>query len=132
MPLSSEVNRPAGTPAAGGAAAGETPVALTAAQLKHLREKGFLALDNIAGAGEVAHIRHLVESLFASKAGHKEGAHFNFAGPDDDPDAPSFPQIISPHNYAQGLKKTQFYKDGFALARQILGPEARFGGDHTL
>lgn len=105
---------------------------LTAAQLRQLRENGFLAMDRVTSAAEVAYIRNVIEALFESKAGHTEGAHFNFAGPDDDPNAPSFPQIISPHNYAASLRKTEFYKNGFALARQILGPEARFRGDHTL
>jgi len=105
---------------------------LTEAQMRHFRDRGYVTLDGVASAAEVAYIRKVIEALFASKAGHTEGAHFNFAGPDDDPNAPSFPQIISPHNYAASLRKTEYYKHGFALARQILGPEARFCGDHTL
>ena len=138
---STEGNIQAGTPAEaaatnGGASAtasGAPPQALlTDEQILHLRENGFVKLDKVASDAEVTYIRRVIEALFDAKAGHEEGAHFNFAGPDDDPDAPNFPQIISPHNYADGLKKTQFYKRGFELARQILGPEARFGGDHTL
>ncbi len=105
---------------------------LTEAQMAQFRDEGYIALEVAASPQEVAFIRGVVERLFAQKAGHKEGAHFNFAGAEDDPNAPSFPQIISPHNYAESLRKTDYYKRATALARQILGPEARFGGDHTL
>ena len=105
---------------------------LSEAQLRTFREQGFLALDQLASPADVAYIREVIERLFQIKAGHKEGAHFNFAGPDDDPNAPSFPQIIAPYNYEDGLKKTALYAQAAAIARQILGPEVRFGGDHTL
>jgi len=108
------------------------PASLTEAQLLHLREHGFLRLDRVATTAETSHIRGVVEKLFAARAGYEEGAHFNFAGADDDPAAPSFPQIIAPHNYAASLRRTDYYKRASAIARQILGPEARFGGDHTL
>ncbi len=106
--------------------------ALTEAQLAQFRQDGYLALETAASRSEVAFIRGVIEGLFEQKAGFREGAHFNFAGPEDDPNAPSFPQIIAPHNYAESLRKTDFYKRAAALAIQILGPEARFGSDHTL
>jgi hypothetical protein len=101
-------------------------------ELVHMRQFGFLAIEQVTSQPEVLKIRAVLENLFHTKAGHKEGAHFNFAGPEDDPNAPSIPQIIAPHNYAKSLRKTQFYHSAFAMARQILGPDVRFGSDHTL
>lgn len=111
---------------------GQTIHSLTEEQLGHLRERGYVRIDRVVSIGEVVYIRDMIEKLFAAKAGFEEGAHFNFAGPEDDPNAPSFPQIVAPHNYAANLRKTRYYKHAIEIARQILGPEARFQGDHTL
>jgi len=105
---------------------------LSGAQLNQFREQGFIALKDMATPDEVAFMREVITRLFDVKAGHKEGAHFNFAGAEDDPNAPNFPQIIAPHNYAESLRKTEYYKRATALAQQILGPDMRFGSDHTL
>ena len=105
---------------------------LTPGQLAFFEENGFLTLDSITTPEEVVRIRGILEYLFASKAGFKEGAQFNIAGLEDDPNAPNLPQIISPQNYARGLHKTEFFKRALVLAQQILGPEARYNNDHTV
>jgi hypothetical protein len=101
-------------------------------QLAEFRERGFVAMDHFTSEADVVYIRGVIERLFHTRAGHNEGAHFNFAGADDDPDAPQFPQILVPCNYEEGLRKTALYRQGFEIARQLLGPEAQFIGDHTL
>jgi len=108
------------------------PSSLNHGQLAEFREMGFLAVDQLASGDDVEYIRGVIERLFQRRTGHNEGAHFNFAGDDDDPDAPQFPQILVPCNYEEGLRKTGLFRQAFAIARQILGPEARFVGDHTL
>ncbi len=112
--------------------AGDGPCSLTEGQLAEFRETGFLAMDRFASEADVEYVRGVIERLFRMKAGYNEGAHFNFAGADDDPDAPQYPQILVPCNYEEGLRKTALFRQAFGLARQILGPEAGFIGDHTL
>jgi len=108
------------------------PSSLTDAQLAEFRENGFLAMDRLASEGDVEYIRGVIERLFNRRAGHDEGAHFNFSGDDDDPDAPQFPQILVPCNYEDGLRKTGLFRQASDIARQILGRKALFVGDHTL
>ncbi|MGA3171535.1 MAG: phytanoyl-CoA dioxygenase family protein [Chthoniobacteraceae bacterium] len=108
------------------------PSSLTEAQLAEFRERGFLAIEHLACEADVIYVRGVIEHLFNIKAGHNEGAYFNFAGADDDPNAPHLPQILRPCNYADGLRKTALYRQAYAIARQILGPEARFTFDHAL
>jgi len=105
---------------------------LTDQELAHMKNLGYLVIDAVTSQEEVAEIRKVLEALFDSKAGYKEGALFNFAGAEDDPNAPNIPQIVGVHNYAGNLRKTEFYKMASEMARQILGPEARFHIDHTL
>jgi ectoine hydroxylase-related dioxygenase (phytanoyl-CoA dioxygenase family) len=105
---------------------------LTDAQVAAFKEQGFLSVDRVTSSEDVAEIRSVLEELFSQKAGHDQGAYFNFAGNEKDKAAPSLPQIISPVNFAARLKKSQFRHNATIIARQILGPEARFQIDHTL
>ncbi len=105
---------------------------LTEDQLSSLQKNGFLTLPKITSAEEVAELRQIIAHLFGTKAGHDQGAHFNFAGAEEDPNAPSIPQIVGPQNFASQLKRSEFRRNATALARQILGPQARFHADHTL
>jgi len=105
---------------------------LTAQERAYFEENGFLRLESFASPEDVAEIRAVVKALFEKKAGFAEGAHFNFAGHDDDSEDASLPQIIGPHNFARHLQKTQFFKNASTLAEELLGPEVRFGNDHTL
>ena len=101
-------------------------------QLASLRKDGYLALPQITSETEVAELRGILAHLFGTKAGHDQGAHFNFAGAEDDPDAPNMPQIVGPQNFARDLKHCEFRHNAAEIARQILGPQAIFQADHTL
>jgi len=105
---------------------------LSEAQVASFKENGYLALNQITTDEDVAEIRSVLEELFARKAGHDQGAYFNFAGNEKDKKAPVLPQIMAPHNFAGRLKKSQFRHNATLVARLILGPEARFHVDHTL
>ena len=97
-----------------------------------MNENGYLALPQITSGEELAKLKEIIAGLFVKKAGLDQGAYFNFAGAEEDPNAPNLPQIVSPHFYASELKKTEFRRNAAEVARQILGPEARFHVDHTL
>ena len=105
---------------------------LSADQVAFLNQNGYLALPKITSAEEVVELRRIIVSLFEKKAGYDQGAYFNFAGAEEDDDAPSIPQIVGPHHFAHQLKRTEFRRSAAAIACQILGPQARFHVDHTL
>jgi ectoine hydroxylase-related dioxygenase (phytanoyl-CoA dioxygenase family) len=110
----------------------EESLLLSEAQVASFEDRGFLAVDRITSDQDVASIRAVLEDLFERKAGHTQGAYFNFAGNEKDKDAPNMPQIMAPVNFASELKKSEFRRNAMLVARQILGPEVRFHGDHTL
>jgi hypothetical protein len=93
------------------------------------KRRGFLPLANIIPTSDVAKIRGIAEQLFFGNAGFAEGAFFDFVG--DEPKKPrSLSQMLLPSNYAPGLKQTEFRKAAQRIAKQVLGPRARFAGDH--
>ena len=105
---------------------------LSEEQVAFFKKEGYLAVDRITSPEDVAEIRGVLEELFDKKAGHAQGAYFNFAGNEKDKQAPVLPQIMAPHNFAGLLKKSEFRRNATIVAQQILGPEAFFHVDHTL
>ena len=105
---------------------------LSEEQLASFNENGYIALPEITSGEDLAKIRQIITGLFEKKAGNEQGAYFNFAGAEEDPNAPSLPQIVAPHHFDARLKKTEFRRNVAELARQILGPDATFHIDHTL
>jgi hypothetical protein len=109
------------------------PPLLTPEQLEQWHRDGYLALDRVTSPEDVAGIRATIQNLFQTKAGFNEGAQFNLVGKDDgDPNAPNISQIVGPRHYAAQLRKTEFFRNASALALQLLGPDGRYLGDHTL
>ena len=118
---------PVGTPA-------ESPPspasgALSAEQAAALEKDGFLALPQIIPTSEVAYIRDTLMALHKNKAGFREGAQFDALGTDDEGEPARFPQILHPRVFAPGLRTTAFHRATFAIAKQVLGPGARFKAD---
>ena len=97
---------------------------LIEAQEKSFRENGFLRLEALTTPEEIAEIRAALEPLFEKHAGEKEGAFADqVAGAAAK--VMSAPQILNPVNYVPKLHHTACFKNALAIARQILGPEAR-------
>lgn len=93
---------------------------------------GYLQVDHVAEPDEVARMKSILAALFASKAGLEQGAQFDLVGSKDKQGAAQFPQIINPHNFAAELRRTRYYEAATAIARELLGPQARFSDDHVL
>ena len=107
-------------------------ILLTPNQLDQWNRNGFLAIERVTSDDDISLIRKLIENLFNTKAGFSEGAHFNLVGKDADLDSTGFPQIVGPRHYAGELRNTEFFANASALAKQLLGPDVRYIGDHTL
>lgn len=105
---------------------------LSASQTAFFKEQGYLRLDRVVEPSEVERLKGLLQTLFASKAGFKEGAQFDLVGSGEDASQPTLPQIINPSNYARELLRSNFFKTASEIAQQLLGTHARFSDDHVL
>ena len=91
---------------------------------------GFCTLSAISPADEVEIIRAELMSLFERKAGINEGALTDLVSPDGAPG--NSPQILNPSNYSAVLRKTRHREACFAIAREILGPDAKIAFEQAL
>lgn len=107
-------------------------VRLSDAQVASLHEQGFLSLEQLSPPDEIAWMIGIYDRLFAERAGHAEGNHFDLAGSDDEADDLNLPQILGPSRYAPELAETVLRANVEQIARQVLGPEAGVGGDHAI
>ena len=105
---------------------------LTAEQIASFRRDGFLAIEAITSARELARLGGVYDRLFAEGAGREEGNQFDLAGADQEGVRASLPQILSPSKYAPELKESQYWANALAIGRQLLGPEAQIDFDHAI
>ncbi|HTV60714.1 MAG TPA: phytanoyl-CoA dioxygenase family protein [Verrucomicrobiae bacterium] len=97
---------------------------LEEAEVKFFRDNGFLRIEALTTAEEIAEMRAALEPLFEKHAGEKEGAFADqVAGAEAK--VMSAPQILNPVNYLPKLHQTKCFKNALQVAREILGPEAR-------
>lgn len=66
------------------------------------------------------------------QAGRENGEQFDLAGTDEEGRPANLPQILTPSRYDPEILKGSFFEMAMALARQLLGPDARFTGEHAL
>lgn len=107
-------------------------VTLTAEQVGFYRRHGYLRLDSIATADEIAWVREIYDRLFATSAGRDVGDSFDLAGSDDDASRSRLPQLMNPAKYAPELSQAAFHQAALAVARQLLGPDAEAGDEHAI
>src|SRR3954470_10094640 len=100
-----------------------------AARFKH---DGFLIFDPRIPAREIDTIRETLLALHRNNTGFREGALYDALSPDDSQGPKRFPQIMHPRNYAPALQDTAFFRVARDIARQVLGPDARFKADLSL
>src|SRR5271154_4626773 len=98
---------------------------LSAEQAEFFQTTGFLPFQQIATPEEVREVRAKIEDLFERKVGEKEGAQEDFLAGEKNGVKKTAPQIMNPVNYLPELHRTQCFKNAHAIARQILGENAR-------
>lgn len=98
-------------------------------QIVSLKSRGFGSLENVASSEEIAELRHICERLIFAGAGAREGALFDFVG-ESPLKSTGLTQLLMPSNFNPRLRRTDYHKRLESLAKQILGPRARFAGDH--
>jgi ectoine hydroxylase-related dioxygenase (phytanoyl-CoA dioxygenase family) len=107
-------------------------IELTDDQIAFYHREGYLAIDAITTPDEVARIREIYDRLFAQRAGREEGNQFDLAGTDDEDTEASLPQILLPVKYAPELANTLCRVNALVIAKQLLGPEAEYHGEHAI
>ncbi len=107
-------------------------ITLTVEQIDAYHRDGYLTLDAITTPEEVAWLREVYDRLFAAHAGRDVGDQFDLAGTDAEGEPAALPQILNPSRYASELKEGLYRVNALAVARQLLGPQAEFRGEHAI
>jgi ectoine hydroxylase-related dioxygenase (phytanoyl-CoA dioxygenase family) len=80
----------------------------------------------------VERLRAIYDRIFAERAGRDVGDQFDLAGADEEGKAATLPQILNPSKYAPELLEAAYRANAETLARQLLGPDAKFLGEHAI
>jgi hypothetical protein len=107
-------------------------IKISAEQIEFFHREGYLAIDAITTPEEVARIRESYDRLFQERAGRREGNHFDLAGSDEEGAEAKLPQILWPSKYAPELANTLYRANALAIARQLLGPDTEYHGEHAM
>jgi hypothetical protein len=99
---------------------------------KRLLRDGFVRIETMASGEDLTTITSILRRLHHNGIGIKEGAQFDLVGTGAAGDRMRFPQILQPSDFAPALLETRYFRRAAMLARELLGPEARFAGDHAL
>ena len=110
----------------------EPTVVLSNEQIDTYHENGFLVVEQISTPCEIAWMREVYDRLFASRAGREVGDQFDLAGTDEEGNEATLPQILGPSNYAPELKSGLYRTNILSIAKQLLGDQAEWGGDHAI
>ncbi len=109
--------------------AGAFPRALTDTQEALFEHGGYLPLERMASAADVAAIRGEIHALLQGGGTFRADFH----GIDPLPAGPATPPPLrNLHASAPLLLQTRFYRDALALARQVMGPDARLARDEIV
>ncbi len=110
----------------------EPTLALNPEQIQTFQRAGYLVLPSLTSAEEVERLQGIYDHLFQIKAGRDQGDHLDLVTTDEDDQAPVLPQIMNLSKYAPELADTLLRANAAAIARQLLGPEAQFSGEHAI
>jgi ectoine hydroxylase-related dioxygenase (phytanoyl-CoA dioxygenase family) len=110
----------------------EPTVALSSDQIAFFNTNGFLAIEALTTQEEVRVLQGVYDEIFARRAGRERGDQFDLAGTDEEGKEAALPQILNPGHYAPLLREGLLFANATAVARQLLGPECNFGGDHAI
>ena len=69
--------------------------------------------------------------MLESGQGRSEGRNLDLIAKDGSGDT-TLPSVLQPSLYATELRNLSYRKTALAIARQLMGPQAAFSGDHTI
>ncbi len=105
---------------------------LTADQIAEFFRQGFLVIETpLISTAELEWCSKILMRMLESGQGRSEGRNLDLIARDGGEDT-TLPSVLQPSLYATELRKLSYRKTALALARQLLGPQAGFSGDHTI
>jgi ectoine hydroxylase-related dioxygenase (phytanoyl-CoA dioxygenase family) len=105
---------------------------LTAEQIAFYREHGYLAIDAIMPAEEIATVKAIYDRLFNEDSSRADGDLYDLSGAREAGKKISIPQILQPGKYAPELLQTQMVANLKAMMKQLHGEETKMVGDHAI
>jgi len=105
---------------------------LSSDQIAEFQREGFLAIDTpLISEPELDWCRKILMRMLESGEGRNEGRNLDLiAGGGGEETV--LPSVLQPSLYATELRKLSYRKTAIAIAKQLLGPQAAFAGDHTI
>ncbi len=105
---------------------------LTAAQVAEFLRQGFLVIETpLIPKSELEWCSKILMRMLESGQGRSEGRNLDLVARDGGEDT-TLPSVLQPSLYATELRNFSYRKTALAIAKQLLGPEADFAGDHTI
>src|SRR4051794_7725589 len=105
---------------------------LSDVQVEKFARDGYVTVDSICSADEVARLREIFDRLFSERIGWERGRQWDLAGTDEEGAAPRLPQISNPAEFAPELLESEYRRNAFAIAKQLLGPDAEPWFEHAI
>jgi Phytanoyl-CoA dioxygenase (PhyH) len=105
---------------------------LSDAQVAEFFRQGFLAVETPQiPKSELEWCSSVLMRMLESGEGRSEGRNLDLVARDGGGDT-TLPSVLQPSLYATELRKLSYRKTALSIARQLLGPQAAFAGDHTI
>src|ERR1700677_2852231 len=105
---------------------------LTSKQVDDFFNQGFLVIETpLIPASELEWCREILMRMILGGERRSEGRNIDLAATDGAGDKAS-PSVLQPSMYARELRKLSYRKVALDTARQLLGPDAEFAGDHAI
>lgn len=116
-----------------GAAASLAPTKLlTPEQIAFYHEHGYLSIDSLMPAADVAEVRKIYDRLFKEDSQRADGDLYDLTGAREAGKKISIPQILNPAKYAPELLTTQMVANLKAMMKQLHGDTTKMVGDHAI
>src|SRR5262245_44286974 len=96
----------------------DTNVTLTGEQVTDFNRDGFMSIDRLTTADEVAERQSIYDRLFEADTEIDDRDRLELAAAKDAP--PALPQIVNPDRYAPELRETIAYRNARRVAEQLL------------
>src|SRR5580692_4529366 len=105
---------------------------LNDAQVAEFFRHGFLAIETpLISKSELEWCSNILMRMLESGEGRSEGRNLDLIAKEGGEET-TLPSVLQPSLYSTELRKLSYRKTAIAIAKQLLGPQAAFAGDHTI
>jgi hypothetical protein len=101
-------------------------------ELELFRAQGYLVLESLTTAEDLAQVELLFNRAFESVAAREDKMLLDYARPPEASGEMWLPQVIYLLDYVPELAKTLYFRNASSLCKQLLGSGAVFRGAHAM